>query len=211
MRIFQASNDNDTKNQIRKIGIVEIVFGVICMILGITGLVLFERGAYSLTQTRRIETISNGMIQYINIPTTVSGTTVGIGIWSSLFTVIAGSLAVCVGSANSSKSTATAHMVLAILGAISEGIGFVVACVYTQAIYVVLGAASASIPIIICILSGTNFFLLITSSALACKINSCCSGETAPVVYVASEGEAVVTSQVKEPTSVVIQPKWTEN
>ena len=28
-------------------------------------------------------------------------------------------------------------MVLAILGAISEGIGFVVACVYTQAIYVV--------------------------------------------------------------------------
>ena len=58
------------------------------MILGITGLVLFERGVYSLIQTRRIETISNGMIQYINIPTTVSGTTVGIGIWSSLFVSI---------------------------------------------------------------------------------------------------------------------------
>jgi len=174
---------------IRKFGITQVVIAIICIILGIVDTVLIAEN----TPIKVYSTYS-GRYYYYRMPIW------GSGIWSSVFTVIAGGIGIGIGSPTSGKGMMVAHMVFAIIGCVSEGTGIIMSSIFCAII--------ASFPInsiryyciiyiVLCILSIINFSFLITTSVFCCKLLKCCCGA-------ASERQATYTHQTMVQTPHVM-------
>jgi len=165
--------DNEMKRKllIRKFGITQIVIAIICIILGIVGTVLtIENNPYTIYYT------SSDSYYYFIVPIW------GSGIWSSVFTVIAGGIGIGIGSPTSGKGLMVAHMVFAIIGCVSEGTGIIMSSLFCLSIArfpinLIKGLSSIFyIYIVLCVLSFINFSFLITTSVFCCKLLKCCCG-----------------------------------
>jgi len=158
-----------SRRLIRKFGIVEIVLAVLCFILGIIGTVLINKH----NSSRRY--YSSGYYGYY-VPS------IGSGIWSSIFTVIAGGIGIGIGSPSAGKGMMIAHMTLAIIGCVSEMMAFITSSVVCATTSHSQGAIMF-IYIALCIFSIVNFSLLITTSAFCCKLLTCCCGSATDSGY----------------------------
>jgi len=156
-----------TKRLIRKFGITQIVIAILCIILGIIGTVL--NNTVLIRRPYYYGGYPSSRYYYYYNPST------GSGIWSSIFTVIAGGIGIGIGSPSSGKGLMIAHMVLAIIGCVSEMIGIIISSIVSTSAYYNAGSISF-IYIILCILSVINFSFLITTSAFCCKLLACCCG-----------------------------------
>jgi len=160
---------------VRNLGIAQIVLGALSVILGIAAPFILATA------------ILNKFLPVAATTTSIAGSSY-VGIWSSPLTIIAGGLAVCAGSSNSSSGLMTAHMVVGILACIVEFSGFIACSVAAGVITAAFGISSGIILIILALIAIVNFSLLIASSAIVCKITSCCCcgppPEAQPVVYV---------------------------
>jgi len=189
------------KSALRRIGISQIISASFCIIFGISCT------AIAIEHNKNTFTFSNfyaqGRFSAVALPITA------VGLWSSVWTLIAGGLAVCGGGRGTNSGLIVAHMVIAIIGTLSEFSGSITAGVTASAmqnLYVVKGKVRSfhTLYILISILEALSFILLIISSAISCKLSSCCcANSSAPqqAVYIPQQ------TMVQTDQGVVVVPQ----
>jgi len=155
-RVFDEQMEK--RRLVRKLGITQIVIAILCIILGIFGTIFINKHNMNAPTSYYRE-----LNDYHYYPIT------GAGIWSSVFTVIAGGIGIGIGSPSSGKGLMMVHIVFAIISCVLELCGFLSSLIVLLMASFKAEHTNISLRLVyvgLCIFLIINFFLMFTALAL---------------------------------------------